>query len=289
MEGYKRRGRKRRHDEEITHKLDLLQEPPDSFKISGGRWTYHNPVDLNPNTTDIRITIPRWDDEFTDLFGAILIITLSVISTAGADLGANIDNVTVHQADHGDILFQSGQVRITNTATEYIDNYGVLGYIRNLLGMMHDAKTTRLECEGWFEDKARSVALGTSDAAEKLRRRKIAGSRKQVLLLKPKFSLCRQQKMFIRGAEFEFLFHRSPTTMFLNGTDAEVAKHKIRIHSLPVPPAVKAGMEMESTNINITNWSVLSTLWFLDQHLIPSHWQGPGSFYQGFREKSLFL
>ena len=171
-------------------------------------------------------------------------------------MGANIDNVTVHQADHGDILFQSGQVRITNTATEYIDNYGVLGYIRNLLGMMHDAKTTRLECEGWFEDKARSVALGTSDAAEKLRRRKIAGSRKQVLLLKPKFSLCRQQKMFIRGVEFEFLFHRSPTTMFLNGTDAEVAKHKIHIHSLPVLPAVKAGMEMESTNINITNWSV---------------------------------
>ena len=74
MEGSKRRGRKRRHDEEITHKLDLLQEPPNSSQISGGRWTYHNPVDLNPKATDIRITIPRSDDEFTDLFGAVLII-----------------------------------------------------------------------------------------------------------------------------------------------------------------------------------------------------------------------
>ena len=48
----------------------------------------------------------RSDDKLTDLFGAILIIKLSVISTAGADLDANIDNVTVHQADHGDMLFQ---------------------------------------------------------------------------------------------------------------------------------------------------------------------------------------
>ena len=41
---------------------------------------------------------------------------------------------------------------------------------------MPDAKTTRLECEGWFEDKARGVDLGTNADAEKLRRRKIAGS-----------------------------------------------------------------------------------------------------------------
>ena len=75
------------------------------------------------------------------------------------------------------------------------------------------------------------VDLGANAAAEKLRREKIAGSRRQFLLLKPKFSLCRQQKMCVPGVEFEFLFRRSPTTMFLNGTDIEVGRHKIRIHS----------------------------------------------------------
>ena len=55
------------------------------------------------------------------------------------------------------------------------------------------------------------VDLGANAAAEKLRRREIAGSRRQVLLLKPKFSLCRQQKMFVPGVEFEFLFRQSPT------------------------------------------------------------------------------
>ena len=74
MEGSKSRTHKRRHDKEITHKLALLQEPPNSSQISGGRWTYHNHVDLNPNATDIRITIPHSDDEFIDLFGAVLII-----------------------------------------------------------------------------------------------------------------------------------------------------------------------------------------------------------------------
>ena len=73
MEGFERRARRRRRDEEITHKLDLLQEPPNSSQISGGWWTYHNPADLNPNATDIRITIPRSDDELTDLFGAVLL------------------------------------------------------------------------------------------------------------------------------------------------------------------------------------------------------------------------
>mgnify|MGYP001796360497 CR=1 FL=1 len=55
------------------------------------------------------------------------------------------------------MLFQTGQLRNNNTATEYIDSHGVLGYIRNLLGIMPDAKKKRLECEGWFEDNARGV------------------------------------------------------------------------------------------------------------------------------------
>ena len=139
MEGSKSRTHKRRHDKEITHKLALLQEPPNSSQISGGRWTYHNHVDLNPNATDIRITIPHSDDEFIDLFGAVLIITLSVLNADGSD--------------HGDMLFQAGQLRINTTATEYIDSYGILGYIQTLLGMMPDTKKSCLECEGWFEDK----------------------------------------------------------------------------------------------------------------------------------------
>ena len=178
MEGSKRRTRKRRHDEEITHKLDLLQEPPNSSQVSGGRWTYHNPVDLNPNATDIRITVPRSDDEFTDLYGAVLIVTLSVINADGTDLDNDTANIGVHQADHGDMLFQSGQLRINNTATEYIDSFGILGYIRNLLGMMPDAKKSRLECEGWFEDRARGSNNAAHTADEKLMRRKIAGSRR---------------------------------------------------------------------------------------------------------------
>ena len=93
-------------------------------------------MDLNPNATDIRITVPRSDDEFTDLYGAVLIVTLSVINADGTDLDNDTNNVAVNQADHGDMLFQSGELRINNTATEYIDSYGVLGYIQNLLGMM---------------------------------------------------------------------------------------------------------------------------------------------------------
>ena len=76
MQDSKRRIRKSRYEEEIIHKLDLLQEPPNSSQISGGRWTYRKIVDLNPNAADIRITIRRSDDEFTDLFGTFLIITL---------------------------------------------------------------------------------------------------------------------------------------------------------------------------------------------------------------------
>ena len=75
---------------------------------------------------------------------------------------------------------------MNNTATEYIDSYRVLGYIQNCLGMMPDAKKTPLECEGWFEDKARGLNFGTNTAAEKARRRNMAGTREQVLLLKPK-------------------------------------------------------------------------------------------------------
>ena len=94
------------------------------------------------------LTIPRSDDEFTDLFGAVLIITLSVINTDSSDLDYDINSVAVHQADHGDMLFQAGQLRINNTATEYIDSYGVLGYMRNLLGMMPDAKKSRWSVKG---------------------------------------------------------------------------------------------------------------------------------------------
>ena len=75
MQGSERLIRKRRHDKEITHKLHLLQEPPNSSQIS-----YHTPVNLNPNANDIRITIPRSDDVFTDLYKAVLIIILSVVN-----------------------------------------------------------------------------------------------------------------------------------------------------------------------------------------------------------------
>ena len=91
----------------FCHKLDLLQEPPNSSQKSGGIWNNHNPVDLNPNATDIKINIPGADDKFTDLFGAVLIITLSVVNANGSDLDTNIDNVTVHQANHGDMLFRA--------------------------------------------------------------------------------------------------------------------------------------------------------------------------------------
>ena len=97
--------------------------------------------------------------------------------------------------------------------------------------MMPDAKKSRLECEGWFEDRVRAGNNGAHNADEKLRRRKIAGSRRQVLLLRPKFSLCRQQKMFVPGVEFEHLFRRGSTSTFLNGANVAVAGCKIRIHS----------------------------------------------------------
>ena len=42
-------------------------------------------IDLNPDATGIRITIPWSDDEFIDLFGAVLIITLSVVNADGSD------------------------------------------------------------------------------------------------------------------------------------------------------------------------------------------------------------
>ena len=82
------------------------------------------------------------------------------------------------------MLCQSGQLRINNTATEYIESHGVLGYIQNLLGMMSDANKTRLEYEGWFEENSRSVDFGTDAAAEKERRKKIASSREHILLSK---------------------------------------------------------------------------------------------------------
>ena len=85
--------------------------------------------------------------------------------------------------------------------------------------------------EGWFEDRARGGNHGSHNANETLRRREIAGSRKQVLLLRPKFSLCRQQKMYVPGVEYEFLFCRSSTSTFLNGANVAVAGHEIRIHS----------------------------------------------------------
>ena len=165
MEGSKRRGRPGRHNEEITHKLDLLQEPPNSSQISDGRWTYHNPVDLNPNATAIRITVPQSDDEFTNLYGAVLVLTISVINADGSDLDNDTSNVTVYQAYHGDMLFQFTQLRVNNKATECIDIYGVLWYIRNLLGMMPTAKRKRLECGGGLRT-ARGVDNSTGVAAE---------------------------------------------------------------------------------------------------------------------------
>ena len=146
------------------------------------RWAVDlpQPVDLNPNATDIRITVPRSDDKFTDLYGAVLVITLSVINTEGSELDTDTTNIPIYQADHRDMLFPSGQLIINNKATEYIDSYGVLGYIRNaclLLGMMPGAKKTRLECKGWFEDKARGVDIGSNAAAEKERKMKVAGSK----------------------------------------------------------------------------------------------------------------
>ena len=47
----------------------------------------------------------------------------------------------------------------------------------------------------------------------------------------PSFLCVRQQRMFVPGVEFEFLFRRSPTTTFLNGANVEVATRKIRIHN----------------------------------------------------------
>ena len=49
----------------------------------------------NPNATDTRITIPRSDDEFTCLFGTVLIITFSVVNADRSDLDTDINNVTV--------------------------------------------------------------------------------------------------------------------------------------------------------------------------------------------------
>ena len=45
-------------------------------------------------------------------FSVLLTITLSVVNADGSDLDNNINNVTVHQADLGDMLFQAGLLRI---------------------------------------------------------------------------------------------------------------------------------------------------------------------------------
>ena len=114
---------------------------------------------------------------------------------------------------------------------------------------MPDAKKTRLTCEGWFEDRARGVNFCTDAAAKNVR--KIAGSRKQVLLLKPKFSLCRQQKMFVPGVEFELLFCQSPTATLLTSANAAVAGSRIGIHS--------AELKVQSCRVDPEVYSALLT------------------------------
>ena len=70
------------------------------------------------------------------------------------------------------------------------------------MGQIPDADKTRLG--EWFEENARGVNLGTSAAAEKERMKIIAGSRKQILLLKLKFSLCRQHNMLVPSLNSSF-------------------------------------------------------------------------------------
>ena len=91
VSAFKMRGVKRPHTEngteEISDQLDLLREPPTHSQVTSGRWTFHNPPDLNPMASDVRIMAPRSDSEFTDLSDARLMIDYQVVQANGAAIG----------------------------------------------------------------------------------------------------------------------------------------------------------------------------------------------------------
>ena len=99
----------------------------------------------------------------------------------GVDLDGNADNIAVYQGDHGDLMFTTGQLRINNTTIEYMDNYGLTGYIQTLLSHTTGAKKSRLTAEGWFEDDARGVNALANAAAVVPRKQKLINSNKQSL------------------------------------------------------------------------------------------------------------
>ena len=261
MSGSSSRKRPYGGDEEITDKLDLLREPPTQSQVTGGRWTFHRVADLNPTAADLRIVVSRSEEEFTDLSESLIVLTYQITQANGNNLDNNPNNVAVNQGDFGDLLFSSGQMRINNTLVEYVDNYGIVGYAQTLLSTTPAAKRTRLSAEGWFEDDARGTNHATNAAAETARKRKIIGSRTQTLVLKPKFALCQQRRMFPPGTEFEFLLKRSSKAFFLsgandaaaNGVALKVFSAEMRVRRYSVDGQVYAAMLTAATGAGLTS------------------------------------
>ena len=229
----------------------MFKEPPISSQIEGGRWTFHRAADLNPHGSEIKINVSRSDEEFTDLSETFLVLEYKIEGINGAALNADAANINVYQGDHGDLLFNSAQLRINNTTVEYMSNYGITGYLQTLLSHTTSAKKTRLSSEGWFEDDARGANLPANNAAVVPRKQKLINSNKQVLVLRPKFSLCQQRRLFIPGTEFEFLFRRSPKESFLTGTDDAVAAVRINI--------ISAEMRVRRYNVDNQVYTALLT------------------------------
>ena len=102
-QGSRPRKRQFGSDEEITHKLDLFKTPPSSSQVERGRWTTHNASGLNDNSTELFITVPSVETEFTDLSDAKLEIEYKSCGANGADVGAQ-DAFEFYMGDHGDLL-----------------------------------------------------------------------------------------------------------------------------------------------------------------------------------------
>ena len=252
------RGVKRPHTEngteEISDQLDLLREPPTHSQVTSGRWTFHNPPDLNPMASDVRIMAPRSDSEFTDLSDARLMIDYQVVQANGAAIGGQ-DAFTCYPGDFGDLLFESAQLRINNTLVEHVDNYGVTSYIQTLLGSTPAAKSSRLKAEGWYDDDTRGRAQGTADADETVRRTDIQNSITQKLVLRPKFALCQQRRMFPPGTEFEFLFRRAPNNFFLMADGAgnimriKITRAVLRVRRYLIDESVYSALFSAATGV----------------------------------------
>ncbi len=193
----------------VSSQLDLLQTPETQAAALSGKWITISPFNSLAGGDAIVFEYPGDTYKYLDLSKTFIIIEAKVVTSTGADLGADDECGPVNNFMHS--LFSQVDIKLNEVLITPSQNmYPYRAMFETLLNFSEDTKKSKMSGALYYKDTAGQMdTIGEANGGYKKRKVFIARSRKVQMVGQLHADIFFQDRYLINGVKMQMILSRT--------------------------------------------------------------------------------